>query len=260
MNKADRDKFIEELDDKLKSYEGVRGDLYKESLREQFALAKRFYESLLGPDGIPDKQLFEDISMSMDADVMGWIVELPFALADRASTVDEAVEIGNLFAAVYSPDNFFGDMAAILAEAGRREEALERIARNLQVFSDDVWIIIKAGQAYQTLKEMDKAIELYNRAYGMTSPLSYDRESVLERLVPLLRELGREAEAEALVESEEAAERTRAEKYRGYKERETNSATASEERKPALTGSKKIGRNEPCPCGSGKKYKKCCGT
>ena len=24
--------------------------------------------------------------------------------------------------------------------------------------------------------------------------------------------------------------------------------------------SKKIGRNEPCPCGSGKKYKKCCGS
>ena len=28
-------------------------------------------------------------------------------------------------------------------------------------------------------------------------------------------------------------------------------------RKPAV--SKKVGRNEPCPCGSGKKYKKCCG-
>ena len=28
-------------------------------------------------------------------------------------------------------------------------------------------------------------------------------------------------------------------------------------RKPAV--SKKIGRNDPCPCGSGKKYKKCCG-
>jgi SWIM/SEC-C metal-binding protein len=25
------------------------------------------------------------------------------------------------------------------------------------------------------------------------------------------------------------------------------------------TVEKKIGRNEPCPCGSGKKYKKCCG-
>ena len=29
-------------------------------------------------------------------------------------------------------------------------------------------------------------------------------------------------------------------------------------RKPAV--SKKIGRNDPCPCGSGKKYKKCCGA
>lgn len=26
-----------------------------------------------------------------------------------------------------------------------------------------------------------------------------------------------------------------------------------------VTKDKKVGRNEPCPCGSGKKYKKCCG-
>jgi SWIM/SEC-C metal-binding protein len=26
------------------------------------------------------------------------------------------------------------------------------------------------------------------------------------------------------------------------------------------TKSEKIGRNDPCPCGSGKKYKKCCGS
>ncbi|MDY3365198.1 MAG: SEC-C metal-binding domain-containing protein [Prevotella sp.] len=28
---------------------------------------------------------------------------------------------------------------------------------------------------------------------------------------------------------------------------------------PYITA-EKIGRNEPCPCGSGKKYKKCCGS
>jgi preprotein translocase subunit SecA len=33
----------------------------------------------------------------------------------------------------------------------------------------------------------------------------------------------------------------------------------SESRKPVKKG-KKVGRNEPCPCGSGKKYKKCCGA
>jgi len=30
-------------------------------------------------------------------------------------------------------------------------------------------------------------------------------------------------------------------------------------KQPIRTGRKKIGRNEPCPCGSGKKYKHCCG-
>jgi len=34
----------------------------------------------------------------------------------------------------------------------------------------------------------------------------------------------------------------------------------SGERKPVKNKEKKIGRNEPCPCGSGKKYKNCCGA
>jgi uncharacterized protein YecA (UPF0149 family) len=29
---------------------------------------------------------------------------------------------------------------------------------------------------------------------------------------------------------------------------------------PLLRQSVKVGRNDPCPCGSGKKYKKCCGA
>lgn len=37
----------------------------------------------------------------------------------------------------------------------------------------------------------------------------------------------------------------------------TNSGEASTARRQAI--SKKVGRNDPCPCGSGKKYKNCCG-
>jgi uncharacterized protein YecA (UPF0149 family) len=30
---------------------------------------------------------------------------------------------------------------------------------------------------------------------------------------------------------------------------------------PAIAATRaKVGRNDPCPCGSGKKYKKCCGA
>jgi tetratricopeptide (TPR) repeat protein len=259
MDKPYLDKFIEELDDKLEFYEGLTGDKYKESLREQYGLAKRFYDVLPKPDGVHGSKLFEDVAMDMNADVMGWIVELPFALFDHGGMVDEAVEICNLFAKVYSPDNFFGDMAAILAGAGRREEALERISKNLEEFPDDAWIIIKAGHAYQTLKETDRALELYNRAFGMTSPLSYDREGVLERLVPLLRELGRNGEADALIESEEKAVKVGQERYKKYEEEGTDYSAAVDKQKPMTASSGKIGRNEPCPCGSSKKYKKCCG-
>ena len=33
-----------------------------------------------------------------------------------------------------------------------------------------------------------------------------------------------------------------------------------EPKKPVARSSEKVGRNDPCPCGSGKKYKKCCGS
>ena len=33
----------------------------------------------------------------------------------------------------------------------------------------------------------------------------------------------------------------------------------AEKPKTARRNAKKVGRNAPCPCGSGKKYKKCCG-
>ena len=32
-----------------------------------------------------------------------------------------------------------------------------------------------------------------------------------------------------------------------------------QKRSTTVVKEKKIGRNEPCPCGSGKKYKNCCG-
>jgi len=38
-----------------------------------------------------------------------------------------------------------------------------------------------------------------------------------------------------------------------------NIAPQQEKRQTIVEGVKEIGRNDPCPCGSGKKYKKCCG-
>ncbi len=40
---------------------------------------------------------------------------------------------------------------------------------------------------------------------------------------------------------------------------ETREAIGKQYRKDHIAVSTKVGRNEPCPCGSGKKYKNCCG-
>jgi preprotein translocase subunit SecA len=39
---------------------------------------------------------------------------------------------------------------------------------------------------------------------------------------------------------------------------EAAAAAEQEKAQPMRTGPK-VGRNDPCPCGSGKKYKQCCG-
>jgi len=39
----------------------------------------------------------------------------------------------------------------------------------------------------------------------------------------------------------------------------TQAESGDGKKKRLKVGGKKVGRNDPCPCGSGKKYKHCCG-
>jgi tetratricopeptide (TPR) repeat protein len=75
-----------------------------------------------------------------------------------------------------------------------------------------------------------------------------DRQYMLERLADACEEQGRKDEAAAL--------------WREAKLRATAASAAPPRPRPApipIT-SHKTGRNDPCPCGSGKKFKKCCGA
>ena len=44
-----------------------------------------------------------------------------------------------------------------------------------------------------------------------------------------------------------------------YTEEELKRLYKEQKESTTIRKEKKIGRNDPCPCGSGKKYKKCCG-
>ena len=79
--------------------------------------------------------------------------------------------------------------------------------------------------------QFDKAYGILDR--GLSQAGLRDRKDVLERAISYSEESGDE------------------EKARDYKKqlRQASSVRVA-----------KVGRNEPCPCGSGKKYKKCCGA
>jgi preprotein translocase subunit SecA len=45
----------------------------------------------------------------------------------------------------------------------------------------------------------------------------------------------------------------------GRRQAAASPAKGEAPRREPVTKKEKVGRNDPCPCGSGKKYKKCCG-
>ena len=99
------------------------------------------------------------------------------------------------------------------------------------------------------------------RGYGQQDPLrAYQREGfdMFAEMIERIKEdvigqlfhvqVTREEEVEEL--DQQARQETEFDLSRGQGE--------GAKQKPVVAG-QKVGRNEPCPCGSGKKYKKCCG-
>jgi len=104
------------------------------------------------------------------------------------------------------------------------------------------------------------------RGYGQKNPLDeYKKEGfemflamvdrVKEQTVNTLFriQLAREDDVEALEREQREQRRKQAMQLRHGGEPE-------QARQPQVRDGEKVGRNAPCPCGSGRKYKRCCGT
>ena len=95
------------------------------------------------------------------------------------------------------------------------------------------------------------------RAYGQHDPvIAYKEESfeMFQAMVTAIREETVRRMFLVQVRTNQEVKRERVAKETG-----TAAATKSEVKKqPVRTAATKVGPNDPCPCGSGKKYKKCC--
>jgi len=107
-------------------------------------------------------------------------------------------------------------------------------------------------------RDLPRAEALWKQ--GLSVPEVRDRADILERLGNLCTEQGRLEEAAAFRRESESV-RTGGRSFSPRTGFDFGETGVSTEQPPAVAVpavSRKIGRNDPCPCGSGKKYKKCC--
>jgi len=225
---------------------GTDSPMAGEEVRDLMSLLDRVYlllEKRAEQKGGDKKDLLDEIADRHGFEFGFFLIEQPFDL-QRNGFVDEAISVARKFSFV-DEGNMLGDLGNILSTSGRCQEALEQVEQNLKDLPDDPWVIIKAGDVYDECGEPDKAIGLFSKALGMMND-QYTRDGAYERLIPLYEKMGKVEEARVMREQ--------------WKEDQEESIIEPEPYSPQIKTlhSKKIGRNEPCPCGSGLKYKKCC--
>ncbi len=115
---------------------------------------------------------------------------------------------------------------------------------------------LKEGIGLRGYGQKDPLIEYKREGYDMFSAMIERIES--ESLQYLFRVQLQPAERE-MAASAPRAEPSRPQGKRSGMKGQVASSTATSVLEGGGSGSRKIGRNEPCVCGSGKKYKKCCG-
>jgi preprotein translocase subunit SecA len=161
------------------------------------------------------------------------------------------------------------------------ERALVRFDQRRQQLGDEVFgnllkvalLRILDARWRDHLYGLDMVREGINlRAYGQKDPLIEYKQESFKMFDEMMTEYRREAitflfRAEIRGQPPPAREPSRP--VRAYKPQaeateETKDRPPAEAGKPASArpvrrAEAKVGRNDPCPCGSGKKYKKCCG-
>jgi len=186
--------------------------------------------------------------LEREFDLLGSLLDVPSRLG-RARETTLAVRVAEALT-FCAPDDMKGQVALAHAQAGERSRALQLVQTNLETAREPFIAEFRAGDVYRELGEADAAEAYYRRSLSLASTPSARSEAAL-RIASLLIDTGRESEVVAFL----AQQRAQADA-----ESATERAPASAHDVDGRASSNTVGRNDPCPCGSGKKYKKCHGA
>jgi preprotein translocase subunit SecA len=156
-------------------------------------------------------------------------------------------------------DDFLTDLVIKSYEA--REEAIGQ--ERMRVLEKLVMLRIIDSKWIDHLQAMDNLREgIGLRAYGQKDPLlEYQLESwqMFEDLKSNIRDDVVAWMSRVAVSDERGTRQPTQPKAKPFTITATSGSGDYARPKAEKRQAKKVGRNDPCPCGSGKKYKKCCG-
>ncbi|MET0013317.1 MAG: preprotein translocase subunit SecA [Sedimenticola sp.] len=148
-------------------------------------------------------------------------------------------------------------------------------SEQLRMYEKAIMLQILDSNWKEHLAAMDYLRQgIHLRGYAQKNPKQeYKREafemfsrmlnSITHEVVAILAKLKVQMPEEMTVDRQDQSDdfQFQHEEFTGFEEGEAAPAADAEtsEHQPFVRGDRKIGRNEPCPCGSGKKYKQCHG-
>lgn len=158
----------------------------------------------------------------------------------------------------------------LLGNVNKGERLFKEYVNN---YPKDGWGWINWSDQYglflndESRRDYKKAVTILET--GLDVPDLEDREEVLQRLVELYIKLDLTQKANDAKRKIEKLKKENEKKYmearlvfNEKKHTEANQVFRGSQKNYQVDKSirqNKVGRNDPCPCGSGKKYKKCCG-
>jgi preprotein translocase subunit SecA len=151
------------------------------------------------------------------------------------------------------------------------EELFQKVEKDLYLMTiDNYWM-----QHLEQLSHLKDSVNL--KSYGQRDPLiEYKKEAfqlfqnllaainrdllkAVFRVQPASQEKESQSEAESRKVDESKLQYSGGERPEQFKQLQTNKSSGEESSPKPVVNKNQVGRNDPCPCGSGKKYKKCCG-
>ncbi|HEY6559768.1 MAG TPA: SEC-C metal-binding domain-containing protein [Polyangiaceae bacterium] len=214
------------------------------SLRQEYDLALELLERCNNDAS----HIHEHIEHALDADVLGWLIALPNRLADEEGALPLAITLTERLLVMMPEPPLRAALGNYLAVDGQTAEARALLETLLREEPEDPFVAYRVASILLELGDLPRAEQCYRDALRFAGSERQLRERAREELVALLEDQGR---------SEDAAAVTRAEKSRAARATRRSASLLSPSQ--PITVEAKPGRNDPCTCGSGKKFKKCCG-